>query len=307
MANLKLLGAVSGYTELKASDNAIPTTFSLPPTDGIAGQVLSTNGSGQLQFITASGGSGDYTLPTATTVILGGVRVDGTSVTINGSGVISAATYTLPTATATVLGGIKIGSGLTITNGVVSVAAGGVATQADTLKVGSQYRSAAVDEPADGTANTIACRDLDGNLNAVLFQGTATSAQFADLAEKYLADAVYEPGTVMEFGGAKEITIATTGTARVAGVISSNPGFIMNNDLAAIVSEGERTAVLALTGRVPCKVKGSVRKGDLMISAGDGFAMASATPAIGTVIGKSLEDFDSEDGEGIIEIVVGRV
>lgn len=306
MANLKLLGAVSGYTELKASDNAIPTTFSLPPTDGIAGQVLATNGSGQLQFITASGGSGDYALPTATTTILGGVRVDGTTVTINGSGVISAS-YTLPTATSSVLGGIKIGSGLTISNGVVSVAGGGVATQADTLKVGTQYRSAAVDEPATGTASTIACRDIDGNLNAVLFQGTATSAQFADLAEKYLADAVYEPGTVVEFGGAKEITIATAGTARVAGVISSNPGFIMNNDLAAVVSEGERTALLALTGRVPCKVKGSVRKGDLMISAGEGFAMASATPAIGTVIGKSLEDFDSEDGEGIIEIVVGRV
>jgi hypothetical protein len=306
MANLKLLGAVSGYTELKASDNAIPTTFSLPPTDGIAGQVLSTNGSGQLQFITASGGS-NYTLPTATTVILGGVRVDGTSVTINGSGVISAATYTLPTSTASVLGGIKIGAGLTITNGVVSVTAGGVATQADTLKVGASYRTATVDEPSTGTASTIACRDIDGNLNAVLFQGVATSAQFADLAEKYLADAVYEPGTVMEFGGAKEITIATASTARVAGVISSNPGFIMNNDLAAIVSEGERTALLALTGRVPCKVKGSVRKGDLMISAGNGFAMASATPAIGTVIGKSLEDFDSEDGEGIIEIVVGRV
>lgn len=306
MANLKLLGAVSGYTELKASDNAIPTTFSLPPTDGIAGQVLATNGSGQLQFITASGGS-SYTLPTASTVILGGVRVDGSSIQINGSGVISAATYTLPTATASVLGGIKIGEGLTITNGVVSVSGGGVATQADTLKVGSQYRSASVDEPATGTASTIACRDIDGNLNAVLFQGTATSAQFADLAEKYLADAVYEPGTVVEFGGAKEVTIATAGTTRVAGVISTNPGFIMNNDLAAIVSDGERTAVLALTGRVPCKVKGSVRKGDLMISAGDGFAMASANPAIGTVIGKSLEDFDSEDGEGIIEVVVGRV
>lgn len=305
MANIKLLGAVSGYTELKAADNAIPTVFTLPATDGVAGQVLSTNGSGQLVFITATGGS-SYTLPTASTTTLGGVRVDGTTIQINGSGVISS-TYTLPTATASTLGGIKIGSGLTITNGVVSVSGGGVATQADTLKVGTAYRTATVDEAATGTPNSIACRDFDGNLNAVLFQGTATSAQFADLAEKYLADAVYEPGTVMEFGGSKEITIASEGTTRVAGVISTNPGFIMNNDLAALVSEGERTAVLGLMGRLPCKVKGSVRKGDLMVSAGNGFARAEANPSVGQVIGKSLEDFDSEDGEGIIEIVVGRV
>lgn len=305
MANVKLLGAVSGYTELKAADNAIPTTFTLPATDGVAGQVLSTNGSGQLTFITASGGS-SYTLPTASTTILGGVRVDGTTIQINGSGVISS-TYTLPTASASTLGGIKIGSGLTITNGVVSVSGGGTSTQADTLKVGTAYRSASVDDAATGTPNTIACRDLDGNLNAVLFQGTATSAQFADLAEKYLADEVYEPGTVVEFGGSKEITIASEGTTRVAGVISTNPGFIMNNDLAAIVSDGERTAVLGLMGRLPCKVKGSVRKGDLMVSAGNGFARAEANPQVGQVIGKSLEDFDSEDGEGIIEIVVGRV
>lgn len=304
MANLKLLGAVSGYTEVKAADNAIPTTFTLPPTDGVAGQVLSTNGLGQLQFITASSG-GSYTLPTASTITLGGVRVDGTSITINGSGVISSS-YTLPTATASVLGGIKIGSGLTITNGVVSVTGGG-SSAATTLLVGSAQRSASVDEPATGTPNTIACRDLDGNLNAVLFQGTATSAQFADLAEKYLADDVYEPGTVVEFGGAKEVTLASAGSKRVAGVISTNPGFIMNNDLAAIVSDGERTAVLALTGRVPCKVKGSVRKGDLMISAGNGFATVSTNPEVGQVIGKALEDFDSEDGEGIIEVVVGRV
>lgn len=305
MANIKLLGAVSGYTEIKAADNAIPTTFTLPATDGTSGQVLSTNGSGQLSFVTASGGS-SYSLPTASTTILGGVRVDGSTITINGSGVISSS-YTLPTATASVLGGIKVGSGLSISNGVLSATGGGSSSQADTLKVGTQYRSATVDAPSEGTPNSIACRDIDGNLNAVLFQGTATSAQFADLAEKYLADDVYEPGTVMQFGGSKEITVASEGTKSVAGVISTNPGFIMNNDLAAIVSDGERTAVLGLMGRLPCKVKGSVRKGDLMVSAGNGFARAEANPQVGQVIGKALEDFNSEDGEGIIEIVVGRI
>lgn len=303
MANLKLLGAVSGYTELAASTNAVPTTFVLPATDGTAGQILSTNGQGQLQFITNQAAS--YTLPTATTTVLGGVRVDGTTITINASGIISAAAaYTLPTASASVLGGIKVGSGLAIANGVLSVTAG-AATQADTLKVDTAYRSAAIDEPYAGTPYSIACRDLDGNLNAVLFQGTATAAQFADLAEKYISDAVYEPGTVLEFGGKFEVTIAEDETRHVAGVVSTNPGFIMNNALEAVVSEGERTVTLALMGRVPCKVRGKIRKGDLLVSGGAGFARPTIDPKIGTIIGKALEDFDGD--EGLIEIVVGRV
>jgi hypothetical protein len=306
MANLKLLGTVSGYTELAAADNPVPTRFVLPSTDGSAGQVLATNGSGQLQFITATGGSGgSYTLPTASQSTLGGVRVDGTTITISGSGVISAQSYALPVATNTLLGGIRVGAGLTISNGVVSVAgAGGVAERADTVKVGTVYRAASVDTPDSGTPNTIAVRDGDGNLNAVLFQGTATAAQFADLAEKYVADNVYDPGTVLEFGGKFELTVAADESRAVAGVVSTNPGFIMNNALECAVTLGEHTAVLALTGRVPCKVKGSVKKGDLMISAGDGFAKSSVDPKLGSVIGKSLEDFDGD--EGVIEVVVGR-
>jgi hypothetical protein len=305
MANLKLLGTISGYTELAAAANPVPTRFVLPSTDGTSGQVLATNGNGQLSFVTASGGSGSYTLPTATTSVLGGVKIDGTTITIN-NGTISAAQYSLPTATNTVLGGIRVGTGLTISNGVLSVTGGGgTPGDADRLLVGSTYRSAAIDEASQGTPFTVACRDLDGNLNAVLFQGTATSAQFADLAEKYVADAVYDPGTVLEFGGKFEVTLADNETKKVAGVVSTNPGFIMNNGLECSVTAGERTAVLALQGRVPCKVTGKIMKGDLLVSAGNGMAKSSQDPKIGTVIGKALEDFDG--GEGVIEIVVGRL
>jgi hypothetical protein len=308
MANLKLLGTVSGFTELAAADNPVPTRFVLPATDGTAGQVLATNGNGQLSFVTASGGSGGsgYVLPTATTSVLGGVRVDGTTITVNGTGVISATQYTLPTASSTVLGGVRVGTGLTISNGVLSVTGGGGSSggDADRLLVGSTYRSASVDLPTQGTPFTIACRDLDGNLNAVLFQGTATSSLFADLAEKYIADDVYDPGTVLEFGGKFEVTVASDETTRVAGVVSTNPGFIMNNGLECIVTEGERTAVVALQGRVPCKVLGPVKKGDLLVSAGNGFAKSHPEPKLGTVIGKSLENFDGT--EGVIEVVVGR-
>jgi len=129
----------------------------------------------------------------------------------------------------------------------------------------------------------------------------ATSAQYADLAESYAADAEYSPGTVLTFGGTKEVTISTASSdARVAGVVSTNPAHVMNAGL-----DVEHVAVVALTGRVPTSVVGTVRKGDMMVSGGNGYAQACATPAMGTVIGKALEDFDGESG--VIEIVVGRL
>jgi len=137
-----------------------------------------------------------------------------------------------------------------------------------------------------------------GYFNTIFAQ--ATSAQYADLAEKYTADAEYAPGTVVVFGGDKEVTVTSTDADRaVAGVISTNPSYIMNGGL-----EAEYVATVALTGRVPCRVTGAVRKGDLMVSAGYGLARAEADPKVGTVIGKALENF--EGTEGVIEVVVGR-
>ena len=129
----------------------------------------------------------------------------------------------------------------------------------------------------------------------------ATTALYADLAEVYSADAEYSPGTVVSFGGDQEVTRSVTdGDARVAGVISENPSYLMNSGLQA-----EYRAAVALTGRVPTLVIGPVVKGDMMISAGNGWARACATPAMGTVIGKALKSFDGDSG--IIEIVVGRM
>jgi len=128
----------------------------------------------------------------------------------------------------------------------------------------------------------------------------ATTALYADLAEIYSADAEYAPGTVVSFGGNQEVTKSITeGDNRVAGVISENPSYLMNSGLQA-----EHRAAVALTGRVPTLVIGPVAKGDMMISAGNGWARACATPAMGTVIGKALKTFDGDSG--IIEIVVGR-
>jgi len=145
-----------------------------------------------------------------------------------------------------------------------------------------------------------------GNIgNATGFFNTifakATSAQYADLAEMYVADQMIEPGTVVCFGGEHEITICDEDScSRVAGVVSTNPSYIMNAGLA-----GDHVVAVALTGRVPTRVTGQVRKGDMMVSTTDGRARACATPAVGQVIGKALADFDGADG--VIEVVVGRL
>jgi hypothetical protein len=129
----------------------------------------------------------------------------------------------------------------------------------------------------------------------------ATSAQYADLAEMYEADQFIVPGTVVCFGGSKEITVCNEdGSRRVAGVISTNPSYIMNAGLL-----GDCVVAVALTGRVPCRVTGIVRKGDMMVATGDGRARAEENPATGSVIGKALADFDGADG--VIEVVVGRL
>jgi len=128
----------------------------------------------------------------------------------------------------------------------------------------------------------------------------ATSAQYADLAEIYESDADYEVGTVVIFGGEKEITISKEGNdIRVAGVISENPAYLMNSESSGLP--------VALTGKVKCKVVGHINKGDMLSShpTHNGVAKKTHDPQVGEVIGKALEDYDSEE-IGTINIVVGR-
>jgi hypothetical protein len=129
----------------------------------------------------------------------------------------------------------------------------------------------------------------------------ATSAQYADLAEMYEADMPIEPGTVVCFGGAKEVTLCEEDACRrIAGVVSTNPSYLMNSG-----QTGEYVVAIALQGRVPVKVTGIVRKGDMMVATSNGRARAEANPQVGAVIGKALADFDGQDG--VIEVVIGRV
>jgi hypothetical protein len=133
------------------------------------------------------------------------------------------------------------------------------------------------------------------------FYGVSTQAKYADLAENYQADKAYNPGTVLMFGGAYEVTLSDANTTAVAGVVSTNPAHLMNGQLS-----GSNVVPLALTGRVPCMVIGPVKKGDMMVSAGFGYAKSSESPQLGQVIGKALQDFPI-NAKGVIEVVVGRL
>jgi hypothetical protein len=136
--------------------------------------------------------------------------------------------------------------------------------------------------------------------NWTLTAGSRWQATYADLAEKYVADDTYEPGTVLLFGGEQEVTLSNAfDSTKVAGVVTTNPAYSMNAML-----EAEYVAEIALQGRVPCKVQGPVEKGDLMVSASNGHATANNDARAGTIIGKALENFNGDFG--IIEVAVGR-
>ena len=127
----------------------------------------------------------------------------------------------------------------------------------------------------------------------------AVNAQYADLAENYVADAVYEPGTVLHFGGEYEVSQCNVDhCSRVAGVVSTDPAYLMNATQA-----GDIVVPVALVGRVPTKVTGSIKKGDMLVSAGNGRARAEANPRVGAVIGKALVN---SEGDAVIEVVVGK-
>ena len=179
--------------------------------------------------------------------------------------------------------GNYVGTGATSGNGI----SGSVSSEGGTFTVSSNATSS-------NSGNTIVFRDGSGNFSAGTVTATATSAQYADLAEMYAADEEIAPGTVVHFAGDGKVAACDIENCRaVAGIISTDPAHLMNS-----AQEG---VALALAGRVPCKVTGPVAAGDLMVSAGNGMAMANNDAAMGTVIGKAIEAH--EGGEGVIEVL----
>lgn len=286
--------ATAGFTFDKAS-NAVVTTGNLTAANVNTGGAVTATGN-----VAATGNvSGNYILGNG--ALLTGV-------------ITSVANINSGTSNVTVVsagGNITVGIGGT--SNVAVFHTGGVAVTANVtannISVTNNITAAAL-SLSTGTATIGNILNGSGNGvgnigNASTYFDTvfakATSAQYADIAERYLADAHYAPGTVVVFGGSKEVTESNSdGDVRVAGVVSTEPAFSMNDGL-----QGDHVVKVALLGRVPCAVRGKVNKGDLMVSTSDGYARAESNPRLGSVIGKAVETFDGD--KGIIEIVVGRL
>ena len=253
--------------------------FTLPSSDGSSGQALVTDAAGNLSFAAAGA-----TITSDTTT--------------NTNFLLYFASTTTGALTA-----VKQDSGLIYNPSTGSLSSavfiGNLTGVASTIT--SQANSATTTAASANTANQIVLRGASGEFSAGIATLTATSARYADLAERYTADSAYDPGTVLIFDGALEVTVSNQDASpKVAGVVSTDPAYLMNSDL-----QGTLTVALALTGRVPTKVVGPVHKGDMMVSTADGRARAESNPTMGTVIGKALEDFSGT--EGTIEVVVGRL
>ena len=334
--NLLLSGAISDSAQLDIQTSAgnanivltpngtgnVNTGANLSVTGNVtAGNISATNHTGTTVSVTGNviagnvnatlnGSGANVTSISATNISSGtlaqarlanaAVTLGSTALTL-GSTVTTVAGLTSVTST-TFVGGL---TGAATTAGTVTTAAQGNITSVGTLTALTVSGAITVNSSNAVTAIVNGGTTGVGNIGAsgaafnTVF-AKATTAQYADLAENYEADAEYAPGTVLEFGGDKEVTLALeSGSTRVAGVVSTNPAYLMNSELAA-----EHVVAIALQGRVPCRVVGAVAKGDMMVSAGNGAARADNAARAGTVIGKSLENFSG--AEGTIEVVVGR-
>jgi hypothetical protein len=272
---------------------------------------------------------------------LSGTSIVGTLTTASQTNITAVGTLATGTWNATTIATNKGGTGLTsfttngavyatstsaLTTGTLPVASGGTGATTSTGSGAVVLASSpALTTPnigaATGTSLTVSTGSItcgsivNANANGVGNIGSsttyfntvfakATSAQYADLAEMYVSDQDYPPGTVVEFGGDKEVTISSVShSTAVAGIVSTNPSYLMNS-----TQSGEHVLPIALTGRVPCRVQGPVRKGDVLV--------ASSTPGVaqrigmnwqpGCVVGKSMEVIDTAEIR-TIEVAVGRL
>ena len=249
---------------------------------GTANAVAGANVSGEVTFaatanaVAGANVSGEVTFA-ATANAVAGANVSGTVALATTAGTVTTAAQPNITSTGTL-------TSLTV-SGALDVLAGTLT--ADTLTTG-----------ASGTAGVIT-----GNWS--LSSGSRLSATYADLAEYYKGEKAYEAGTVVCFGGSAEVHISEEKCSRrVAGVVSTNPAYLMNSTCSGI------PVAVALQGRVPTKVTGTCEKGDVMVSDGLGGATAwyhVATQMLpGVVIGKSIVDKDTTE-MSTIEIAVGRL
>lgn len=213
------------------------------------------------------------------------IFVNGANGAVTMTGLASAANF-VTTGAVTATGNVNAGA--IFTTGAASTgsmtATGNITTTAGNLTVSS--------------GNAV----ISGNVTAQYFNGTSIQAQYADLAERFEADAHYAPGTVLSMGGPAEVTLANEELSEsVFGVVSTRAAYLMNSAAGSDATHPQ----VAVSGRVPVRVIGKVKKGDRLVSAGNGLARVGQKSEITpfNVIGRALANKD-DDHEGIVYAIV---
>ena len=328
LSNVTISGAITANASTGTSGQYLESTATGVRWSSVDSTTIS-NGTSTMSVI-ASGGNirGNISGSTISTLYSGGMIVTGVlertgnsslgNISVNGAGlVVDPGTFTDTTS----FGTVSVVGIHTIGQPTLAASAATAFTNAATLYIANAVAAGSNATLTNRFALYVAAGNsgfggdilnLQGNGvgnigSATTYFNTAhvkaTSAQYADVAERYLADADYAVGTVLVIGGDKEVTQSTSVCqTTVAGTVSENPGVLMNRGL-----EGEHVAAVALLGRVPCRVVGVINKGDLLMSSeipGVACKMTNFQP--GCVIGKALENHTVET-QGTIEIMVGRL
>jgi hypothetical protein len=265
---------------------------------GEANRIVRTNAQGRID-VQGLSVRGFETLDINTATNLLTVKTPGGVTVFDAVGATVAAT-TLNIRGNTTLSGTLSTTGSISTSGTASISSASSIAAATSMTAATGSFSTSVTTPflRAGTG-TSSSGSVEGNWT--LTSGSRFIATYADLAEYYEGDQEYEVGTVLVFGGEQEVTTTTLHSdRRVAGVVSDNAAYIMNQDCPGI------KICIALQGRVPVKVLGFVKKGDTLVTAARaGYAIVNNDPRPGTIIGKALA-IKNTAGEGIVEVAVGR-
>ena len=306
---IEVSGAVTGTADFDGSAAInIVTTATSDPTITLAGDLsgsvtLTNLASGTLTatltkdpVITLTGAvTGSGTMTNLGSVSIATTNTADPTITLAGdlSGSVTLTNLASGTLTATIAANsVALGTDTT-GNYVAAGAVSGVGLSGSASAEGATF-TVTSNATSANTASAIVARDGSGNFTAGVITATATAARYADLAEIYASDSEIEAGTVVHFAGEGKVAECDIANCRsVAGIVSTDPAYLMNSDADGVA--------LAIAGRVPTKVTGIVNAGDLIVSAGNGRGMANNDAAIGTVIGKAIEA--NESGDGTIEVL----
>lgn len=307
--------------------------LNFPTADGTADQVLKTDGSGNLSFTTISAnaitegntnmtvadtGTGSITASvdgtTEMTITPNNVRIHG-NLTVDGTNtIVNTTTLSIEDNIIEVNRNISSNAGMPSYSGIkVNRGATADATEQDLYWVWDEtYADDGSSIYGNAGGAFTAFRSQDDNLSAPtlvdiranILHGTATGAQYSDLAERYAADAAYAKGTIVKLGGAEEITVATgEESTDFFGVVSTQPAFMMNSG----AGNNDSHPYVACVGRVPVRVKGTADKGDaIVLSDEDGVGKAIKRTVVSNthaVIGRALAD-KTDAAIGTVECVV---